>query len=235
MISVIIPTYNNEGSIKACIESVLAQKVELEIVVVNDGSTDKTREVVESIKSSRIRLVSKENEGSNPTRNRGFAESNGEFVIFLDADAVLVPDALTRLLAALEADSSAAYAYGDFKFGWKKFKTGPFDPARLRELNYIHTSALIRKETFPGFDPQIKRFQDWDLWLAMLSNSDIGAYVPGVLMTMKNDRLRASFKISSWLPKSWYRAPWRWLPGVKKRVEAYNKAKEIIRAKHDLH
>ena len=135
-------------------------------------------------------------------------------MIFLDADAVLTPDTLRQLSEALDAHVEAAYAFCDFTFGWKRFKTGPFDAERLKRRNMIHTGALIRREAFPGFDESIKRFQDWDLWLTMLGQGRTGVHVPGLVMHMRVERKG----ISSWMPRAWYCAPWRWLPAGRNRV-----------------
>ena len=89
-ISVIIPLYNKEKTIKKTIESVLNQTfTEYEIIVVNDGSTDRSLEIVKRINDSRIRIIDKDNEGVSTTRNRGFNEANGDWLLFLDADDLL--------------------------------------------------------------------------------------------------------------------------------------------------
>lgn len=230
MISVIIPTYNHASSLAHTIDSVLAQKdVELEIIVVNDGSTDNTRDLLATY-GNRITVIHQENKGRNAARNRGYQEAKGGQLIFLDADADLEPDAFSKLSQALH-DSDAAFAYGDFKYGFKHFATGAFDLERLRVTNYVHTSALIDRTAFPGFDESIKRFQDWDLWLTITSAGGKGVYVPGELMRFSTQEQG----ISSWLPKSWYNAPWKWLPWIAPRVKAYEEAKAVIKQKHDLH
>lgn len=234
-ISVIIPSYQHGKTIAGCVRGVLAQQgVELEVVVVNDGSTDQTKEALKPFEQhERVTVIHQENRGSNPTRNRGFEASTGDYVMFLDADAQLSEGALALLKKTLEEDTAVSYAYGDFAFGWKRFKTGPFDPVRLRALNYIHTSALIRRSDFPGFDEDIKRFQDWDLWLTMLNEGHVGRYMPGVFMQIDAGG-RAGIAISSWLPKSWYKAPWKWLPWIAPRVRRYEAARERIVHKHGL-
>lgn len=232
MISVIIPAYNHASTLPKCLDSVLAQRgVGIEIIVVDDGSTDDTTAVLGRYRlDARITILHQGNRGSNPARNRGFEASKGERVIFLDADAVLTPDTLAALSNALDLHPEAAYAYCDFRFGWKRFKTGPFDPERLKRRNTIHTAALLRREAFPGFDETIHRFQDWDVWLTMLAKGHMGVHVPGIVMTMRVARKG----ISSWMPRSWYRAPWRWMPGIRDRVERYERARDIIWKKHGL-
>ena len=87
MISVVIPLYNKEKDIKRAIESVLNQTFQkFEIIVVNDGSTDKSAEIVQNIKDSRIRLINQKNAGVSAARNKGIEEAKYEYIAFLDAD-----------------------------------------------------------------------------------------------------------------------------------------------------
>jgi len=87
MISVVIPLYNKEKYIKRAIESVLNQTFQkFEIIVVNDGSTDKSAEIVQNIKDPRIRLVNQKNAGVSAARNKGIQEAKYEYISFLDAD-----------------------------------------------------------------------------------------------------------------------------------------------------
>ena len=95
MISVIVPLYNKEKSIKDTIQTVLSQSYQdFEIVVVNDGSTDRSVQQLKTISDARIRLFEQENTGVSAARNRGIAEAHGEFVAFLDADDRWKPDYL---------------------------------------------------------------------------------------------------------------------------------------------
>jgi glycosyltransferase involved in cell wall biosynthesis len=94
MISVVIPLYNKEKRIAATLSSVIEQEGNFEIIVVDDGSTDKSVRVVESINDKRIRLVSQSNGGPSKARNIGAKAAIGEWILFLDADDELLPDAL---------------------------------------------------------------------------------------------------------------------------------------------
>ena len=231
-ISVIIPCYNHASTIARCLESVFAQTyTPIEVIVVDDGSTDRLETALASF-LSRITFVRQENKGGPAARNHGFRESTGDLVMFCDADAQLRPDALTTMARALDAHPEAAYAYASFKFGWKTFPLGPFDPARLKKHNYIHTGSLVRREKFSGFDESLKRFQDWDLWLTMMERGDIGVWVPEVLMRVQVSSTRGG--ISNWMPKFVYRIPWNLLGWKPKRMIAYEEAAAIIRHKHHL-
>jgi glycosyltransferase involved in cell wall biosynthesis len=229
-ISVIIPCYNHAPTVGRCLESVFAQTHrDLEVIVVDDGSTDDLASALAPFKG-RLTLIRQENRGGPAARNRGFAASTGEFVLFCDADIVWEKDAFERMAAALETHPEAAYAYGSFRFGWKTFRLWPFDAERLKRHNYIHTGSLIRREAFPGFDESLKRFQDWDLWLTMLERGLTGVWVPRLLCRVIT--LRGG--ISSWLPSFVYRLPWKRLGWAPKRLRAYEAAAAIIRKKHSL-
>lgn len=93
MISVIVPIYNAEKCIKKCIESILNQtKKELEIILINDGSTDNTEEVIKSFKDSRIKYYKNKNQGIGKTRNFGIDKATGEYIMFLDSDDYMSKD-----------------------------------------------------------------------------------------------------------------------------------------------
>ena len=103
MISVIIPAYNAQAYLRECLESVLAQSFsDWEAIIVDDGSTDSTREIglCFTARDSRFRLVSTPNGGLSSARNTGIAEARGQWLTYLDSDDTLYPDALARLMAA---------------------------------------------------------------------------------------------------------------------------------------
>lgn len=98
-VSVVIPLYNKENHIRTTIDSVLAQEVQdFEIVVVNDGSTDKSGDIVKSYLDPRIRLVQQANSGVSAARNRGIKESKADLIAFLDADDEWLPSFLKTIL-----------------------------------------------------------------------------------------------------------------------------------------
>ncbi len=103
MISVIIPAYNAQAYLRECLESVLAQSFsDWEAIIVDDGSTDSTREIAAgfTVRDSRFRLVSTPNGGLSSARNAGIAEARGQWLTYLDSDDTLYPDALVKLMAA---------------------------------------------------------------------------------------------------------------------------------------
>lgn len=232
-ISVIIPAYQHAKTLERCLDAVLGQTLQpKEIIVVDDGSTDETLKVLEPYRTRGVQVYSQKNQGSNPARNRGFELSSGSRIIFLDSDAVMQPQMLEKLSRALDDYPEANFSYSAFRFGWKRFRSFPFDANRLKKMNYIHTSALIRREAFPGFDEKIKRFQDWDLWLTILDRGGKGVFVKEELFTALQDEGRSGIAISSWRPSFFYKIPWfgRKPDSVKK----YEAAREVILKKHGL-
>lgn len=233
LISVIIPTYNHASGLPGLLQSIADQTYrDIEVIVVDDGSEDNPCAVVEVIKQNgfpfQITCVSQENKGAPAARNFGATLAKGEYLIFADADLVFDKSALEKLYSALCDNPTASYAYSSFKFGWKLFEGQSFNEENLKKGNYIHTSALIRRKDFIPFDEELKRFQDWDLWLTMLEQGRKGVFVNEVLFQARV--MRAG--ISKWKPRFWYKIwPSFWQP---KNYKAYLNAKEIILKKHGL-
>jgi len=230
MISIIIPVHNQASKIGACLQSILNQSYkDWELIIVNDGSTDNIVTVIDqwyhNFLGKNLQFFSKINEGSNPTRNYGFSKSSGDYVIFCDADIIMTEKMLEKMLASLESNPTASFAYSSFNYGHKLFRLFPYSAERLKTMPFIHTTSLIRRESFPGFDNNIKRFQDWDLWLTMMEQGKTGIFIDEVLFTAQ----LGDGHISNWLPSAAYKIL-PFLPAVKK----YNLSKEIIKAKHHL-
>ena len=111
-ISVIIPLYNHERYIGEAIESVIAQTVSnFEIIVINDGSTDRSEEAARSIHDDRMAVLSQPNQGAHATINRGFEIARGEFVSVLNSDDRYHPDRFAEFLRVMEADPNVAAVF----------------------------------------------------------------------------------------------------------------------------
>lgn len=142
-LSIIIPLYNKETVIAATISSVLNQSFsDFEVVVVNDGSTDKSADIVRNLHDERIRLISQQNKGISGARNRGIQEAKGEWILFLDADDLLLPDAL-KLLTENIIDEKTIIA-GNFLFRTK-----------------ISTSKWIRRNKCKQYQNPAQIYKDW--------------------------------------------------------------------------
>ncbi|MBH1960001.1 MAG: glycosyltransferase [Flavobacteriia bacterium] len=105
LVSIIVPCYNVEKYVEACVDSVLKQDCEnWECILINDGSSDKTLEIIKSFeaKDRRFQVFTQENAGLSATRNRGIEISNGAFLFFLDSDDLLSTDAISTLVSSVD-------------------------------------------------------------------------------------------------------------------------------------
>jgi len=146
LVSVVIPAYNAEAFLPAALESVLSQDgVSLDIIVVDDGSTDSTAAVLGRYREQ-VRVLRQDNAGSGAARNRGAAGARGDYLAFLDADDLWAPGKLSRQLAALAREPILDLVWG----GVREFRDGD-DPAvsDLPVLAAPHPgAALLRREAF---------------------------------------------------------------------------------------
>lgn len=137
MISVVVPVYNNGPWLPRCLDSLLAQTYEnLEIIVVNDGSRDDTKEVLDSYAArySRIKAIHKENGGVTSARLRGVAEARGQWIGFVDGDDEIEPDMYARLLHNAHAHGADISHCGHQVL---------FPDGRIA---YVHNSGILRKQ-----------------------------------------------------------------------------------------
>src|SRR5919199_6245537 len=182
LISVIIPAYNAEKTIKQTIESVLNQTFsDFEIIVINDGSEDSTLDIVSSIPDPRIQVFSYPNAGPQKSRNRGWGNASGEYVSFLDADDLWTPDKLEAQLKALQENQKAAVAYSwtDYidessqllkRGGYMTVNGDVFPQLLLIDFIANGSNPLIRRQALievGGFDESLTAAEDWDMWLRL--------------------------------------------------------------------
>lgn len=102
-LSIIVPAYNSERTIRECIASVVNQKTKYnyELIIVNDGSTDGTQKIVQKISNEHIKLIHQENRGLSGARNRGIDECIGKYIMFLDSDDLLVGNCIEEMMDAI--------------------------------------------------------------------------------------------------------------------------------------
>ncbi len=232
-ISVIIPVHDHAVELVSTLRALSKQTfLPQEVIVVDDASSDRPEEAVNaadlrSLVTKWIRLET--NQGAPTARNSGFDVSTGDYVIFLDADASLRADALSLLLDTLQAHPEASFAYSAFRFGGKTFHSQPFSPQALARGNFIHTSALIRRAAFSGFDPAIRKFQDWDLWIQIAKAGGAGVFVSEVLLDIQ---ARKTGGMSRWIPAGAYHLPWNIVGWVPDAIGKYQRARQVIQEKH---
>ena len=102
-LSIVVPAYNSQKTITECIKSVIEQetKYNYELIIVNDGSKDNTKKIVESFDDQHIVLINQENKGFSGARNRGIDESKGKYIMFLDSDDAYDPSFMLTMLEAM--------------------------------------------------------------------------------------------------------------------------------------
>ena len=189
-ISVVIPAYNSQSYIEETIRSVLAQEdVDLEIIVVDDGSRDRTREVVKNLNPS-IRLIEKENGGPASARNLGIKSSKGDIIAFLDADDIWEPGKCRRQLDEMIAHPEIGLLHSkavNFRTTHKTLAPGEqgackkgYVFAELLKSNFIRTSTVaVRKECFLNCgefneSEELIAVEDYDMWLRIACQYAIG-------------------------------------------------------------
>lgn len=188
LISVVIPTYNREKTIIRCLKSVMNQSYKnIEIIVVDDCSVDNTQAVVESISDNRIRFIKLEkNSGACVARNVGVENSKGEYIAFQDSDDEWLPDKLKKQLNSLQKENADIVFCQMRRIDEENNKKIDIYPAdsqshfiKKEELlpgNLISTQTMIgKKQCFADepFDPQMLRFQDWELALRIVQKYKI--------------------------------------------------------------
>jgi len=215
LVSVITPCFNAAQHIGAAMDSVFGQTLEaLELIVVDDGSTDASAERVgeRAVREPRLRLIRQANAGAGPARNRGLREARGQYVAFLDADDYWAPECLAALHAALAA-SGADLAY----CGWQNVglpggRGEPFVPPDYAGADLVERflggcrwpihAVLTRRaciEAVSGFDERWSSCMDYDLWLRLAARVKV-VRVPEVLAYYRHhgtgqitgDRLRVA-------------------------------------------
>ncbi|GAB4250125.1 MULTISPECIES: glycosyltransferase family protein [Deferrisoma] len=199
-VSVVIPTHDRLGLVDEAVASVLEQTFpDLELVVVDDGSTDGTAEhLAARFPDPRLRIVVQENRGASAARNRGAAETSGEWLAFLDSDDRWLPRKLERQLEALAAHPDHPAAYTEeiwYRNGrWAnprkihaKYSGWIFE--RCLPLCIISPSSiLMRREVFEalgGFDESLPACEDYDLWLRLAARHPV-LLVPERLIVKRN-------------------------------------------------
>jgi len=180
LVSVIIPTYNGSRFIRETIQSVLDQTYNnLEIMVVDDGSTDDTSLIVKSITDQRITYIQQKNAGVSPARNHGITVSKGDYIAFLDHDDVWLPCKLEKQLSLFEQNPKVALIYSDaFIINENNFIMGKYSHKikffRGRIFKELFSSCfitiltvVIKKSVFLEVGPFLpyKICEDYDLLL----------------------------------------------------------------------
>ncbi|MDP9071710.1 MAG: glycosyltransferase family 2 protein [Actinomycetota bacterium] len=146
------------------------------VIVVDDGSTEPHTTSVLSELRDDVELVRQENQGASRARNSGLARVETPYVLVLDADDRLTPDALQVLRRVLDHKPEIGYAYGYLRFFGERtgvMRMPPFDPWRLMFRHIVGPTALLRTEVVratKGYDPAFPHYEDWEIWLHALAH-----------------------------------------------------------------
>ena len=198
-VSVVIPTYNRARFLAAAVASVRAQTYPCtEVIIVDDGSTDNTADVVASL-GERIRYIRQANAGPAAARNRGISEATGELVAFLDTDDRWLPEKTARQVAillrepsvalvsadmAIEDDAGTVQVASNFEcrglhalFSSLDGKPVSDSPSLLLKVNFINTSTVMARrdvlQAMNGFDTRLRYGEDLELWLRIAARHGI--------------------------------------------------------------
>jgi glycosyltransferase involved in cell wall biosynthesis len=176
LVSVIVPCYNLGVYIGEAIGSVLNQPYEnVEVIIVNDGSTDDTERILNEIKHSKVQVIHTRNQGLSAARNTGILNSKGKYILPLDADDKISDSYITEAVSVLENDNQLGIVYGGSCYfgdleGSQQLET--FDMERMIFYNQIYCSAFFRRSDYDktnGYDTgMIYGWEDWEFWLSIL-------------------------------------------------------------------
>ncbi len=189
VVSVVIPCFNQGQFLASAIESVLAQNHgAIEIVVVDDGSTDNTSTIASGYRG--VTLVRQQNRGLAAARNAGFDAGTGDYVIFLDADDVLLAGGIDAGVDCLEANRDCAFAWGRYRVRdeagslWEPPTTqlpraDAYPPLLRGNHITMHATVIYRRRALDSigrFNPRLPACEDYDLYLRIARKSPIASH-----------------------------------------------------------
>jgi len=194
LISVIMPCYNHARFLPEAVASLQAQVYpHWECIIVNDGSSDNTAQVGARLAAvdSRVRLISQQNRGPSPARNRGLEEARGQLVHFLDADDYILPEMYEKMAEVFQIRSDVAAVYSGYQFVTAERAVMRSFPVLPESGDVFHDllegnrwpchTIMVRKATVDSvgrFDESKALYgcEDWDLWLRIASTG--GKFIP---------------------------------------------------------
>ena len=197
LVSVILPVFNGQDTLLEAVDSVLAQTYkDLELIIVNDGSTDRTSYILDTLIDPRVNVISTSNQGVSTARNTALLQSKGDFISFIDSDDVWLPQKIEQQVASCDLHKSTICFTSFRKFFKSPVHSHPchnFDPfllffplnkSILANNPIALSTTLISRSVFQYvglFDDTLQGPEDWDYWIRA---RDIATYVyiPSVLV-----------------------------------------------------
>lgn len=185
-VSIIITCHNQLEWISEAVDSALAQGPDVEVIAIDDGSTDGSDKVLDNY-GCRLRAVHTDNLGVAAARNCGIELATGSKLIFLDGDDRLAEGYVAAAAAALERSPQAGYAYPTIRmFGTQEHRAPapPWDASRLAAENFVAISSLFRSEVIAAvrFDSELSGLEDWDFVLTLLDANVSGTPAPDAVL-----------------------------------------------------
>ncbi|MCK5447656.1 MAG: glycosyltransferase family 2 protein [Gemmatimonadetes bacterium] len=191
-ISCIVPVYNGERYIEEALDSILAQNWRpLEVLVVDDGSTDRTGDIAREVaeRTPVVHVVTQKNAGPAVARNTGLARCGGELICFLDADDLWHPEKLVRQVARFDADPKLDYCVHHVQNFWEQDLADEAeryrDHARGQPIpGYVTQCLMARRQSFERvgyFDPGLHHGDSMDWFLRARATGLVGELMPDVL------------------------------------------------------
>jgi glycosyltransferase involved in cell wall biosynthesis len=188
-VAVVIPCFDDGGTLEAAVGSAQSQDVPAEIIVVDDGTTDSaTVAVYERLEGAGMRIIHQVNQGPAPARMTGVRATGADYVFPLDADDLVAAGGLRRLSDVLDRHPEAAAAWGSVRsFGELEYiqRSRPsLDPWQVSYQNHLPVGCLYRRSALieaggwqlPG------GYEDWDLWMTLVERGWKGIGIPEVTM-----------------------------------------------------
>ena len=183
-LSIVIPFFRKAHILERCLRSIETMSLkDYEVILVLDGPSDEARDIADKVfgeTSIAWRVIEIEHGGACKARNAGYAVSTGEYLLFLDADIVLEPEAAKNWVEILDRDQEYAFIYSAYKFLNERgyLPSEPFDPWLLRIRNYISGCFPVRRKflTDKPWNESLKSLQDWDFWLGVVERGGVGKF-----------------------------------------------------------
>ena len=191
-VSVVIPTYNRAGYVSEAVASVLAQTYrDFEVIVIDDGSTDNTPEVVGSYRDAHIRYFYQENRGVSAAMNTGILASTAEYIAILDSDDVLVEEALQKSVAFLDQHPEVGYCFGQsytIDESGRPLRSSPRGPRVTfvrdgrEEIAQVlmggrSIGSMVRRSCFQEvglYNTELPMSEDWDMFIRLAKRYAVG-------------------------------------------------------------